>query len=554
MTRRSGRVGWRPSRLAVIAGALLLVSGGYALWRTPAWRPAWGQTARFDAPSLRQVSLPDLSKMSESVQRQIRESHKALAKVMDDRQGQPLDRADAYGALGKLLMAADQPDSAEPCLLNAQALAPSDLRWPYYLGHLNRNRGELATATAFFERALALQPDDLASLVWLGELHLAQGQAAEAEPHFARALSRQSTSLSARFGLGRTALARQDYRQATTYLEAVLAQDPMAAAAHYPLGLAYRGLGDAENAEAHLRRREDHKILPADPLMVELEELLESPQAYESRGIRALDRKDFAEAAALFRRGLAVAPGNAALLHRLGTALHMLGDSGGARRHFEEAVRRSPDYHLAQYSLGVLLQADGRHEEAIERFAAALKSRPADTASRLRLAAALRRVGRPRESLPHYEQVVSAQPDLAEARFGLAIALAQLQRYREARDRLQEGMANAGKGAAEQPFFSHAMARLLATAGDDRVRDGRRAMIMMQELLKQERTLDLGATMAMTLAELGDFQQAVAVQRDLIAAARNAGLKEVASRLTINLGLYQRGQPCRTPWTADEVP
>ena len=73
-------------------------------------------------------------------------------------------------------MAADLDDAAEPCLLNAQTLAPTDIRWPYYLGHLNRDRGELATARTFFERSLELRPDDVASLVWLGDIHLRMGQ------------------------------------------------------------------------------------------------------------------------------------------------------------------------------------------------------------------------------------------------------------------------------------------------------------------------------------------------------------------------------------------
>jgi hypothetical protein len=79
-------------------------------------------------------------------------------------------------------------------------------------------------------------------------------------------------------------------------------------------------------------------------------------------------------------------------------------------------------------------------------------------------------------------------------------------------------------------------------------------MTLVQDLLKQGRTLDLGATMAMALAELGQFAQAAAVQRDLLAAAEQAGLRDMASRLTANLALYERGEPCRTPWTADEVP
>ena len=43
------------------------------------------------------------------------------------------------------------------------------------------------------------------------------------------------------------------------------------------------------------------------------------------------------------------------------------------------------------------------------------------------------------------------------------------------------------------------------------------------------RTLDLGATVAMAYAELGQFAQAAAIQRDLIAAAEKAGLQECAA-------------------------
>lgn len=501
-------------------------------------------------PALGPVSLPDLSKMTESVQTQIRDAHASLTRTIENRQAAPTALADAHGTLGRLLMAADLADAAEPCLLNAQTLAPSDIRWPYYLGHLNRNRGDLAAAKTLFERSLALRADDVAALVWLGDVELALGRPDEAEPRFAKALALQSNSLSARFGLGRTALAKQDYPRAITLLEQVLVQDPEAAGAHYPLALAYRGLGDLAKAETHLRQREDHQILPADPLMVELDELLESPQAYESRGIRALDQKNWTEAAALFRKGLEIDPAHAALQHRLGTALYMMGDAANARKQFEEAVRLSPDYHLAQYSLGVLLQADGRHAEAIERFTAALKSRPSHTEARLRLAASLRRTGRAKDAVPHYEQVVLLQPDLIEARFGHAIALVQVRRYREARARFAEGM----KMFPEQTLFAHGLARLLATAPDDRVRDGQRAMALVQDVLKQGRTLDLGATVAMAFAELGQFGQAVAVQRDLISAAEKAGLRDLVPRLAANLALYERGEPCRTPWTADEIP
>jgi tetratricopeptide (TPR) repeat protein len=345
-------------------------------------------------------------------------------------------------------------------------------------------------------------------------------------------------------------LARQEYRQAVSYLEDVLARDPEAAGAQYPLGMAYQGLGEMKKAEAHLRLRKNHEILPADPLMVDLEELLESPQSYESRGIRALDRQQWTEAAALFRKGLELAPGSAALHHRLGTAMFMMKDAAGAQAEFQKSVDISADYFPAQYSLGVMLQDQRRDAEAIERFAAALGARPGYAEARLRLAATLRRVGRAQEALSHYDQILAGNANLVEARFGRALALVQLQRHGEARDELRADM----KAYPQESIFAHGLARLLAAAPDDRVRDGRRAMQLVEQLLATEpRTIELGETVAMALADQGRYDEAARVQRELIAGLEQGGLREAIPRLTLNLELYGRRQPCRTPWQPDEI-
>lgn len=518
---------------------------------SPAGAPEATTTNAPSSAALLPVPLPDLSKMTGSVQRQIRDAHASLTREMQNRQTPGPGMADAYGSLGKILMAADHHDAAEPCFLNAQTLAPNDIRWPYYLAHLSRDRGDLAKAAALFERALQLEPDDVASLVWLGDVQLAQGQADRAEPLFTKALSLQANSLSSRFGLGRAALAKQDYRRAVTYLEEVLELDPEAAGVHYPLGMAYQGLGQASKAEAHLRLRQNKEILPADPLMVEIEELLESPQAYESRGIRALDAKNWSEAEALFRKGLTLAPESAALRHRLGTALYMKGDTANARTEFEHAVRMAPDNFLAQYSLGVILQAEGRHREAIERFSAAVRARSTYAEARLGLASSLRRVGQAKESLEHYEQILATNATRSEAKFGYAIALAQAGRYQDARDRLTAGMTSDPNAS----MFAHALARLLAAAPDDRVRDAQRSRAIVEELLaREQRSLDLGETMAMAMAEMGRFEDAASLQRDLMTGAGRAGLHDVTARLQRNLDLYERRQPCRTPWSDEELP
>jgi tetratricopeptide (TPR) repeat protein len=462
------------------------------------------------------VSLPDLSVMEPSVREQMRSAFSPLKLQIERASSTAIELSAAYGELGKLLMAGEQLDAAESCYLNAQTLAPDDKRWPYYLGHLYKIRGPLSKSIQSFERVLQLQPTDVATLVWLGEAYLAQGRPDRAEQQFAKALALQPQSVSARFGAGRAALARKDHARAVRHLEDALALDARETAAHYPLAMAYRGLGDVARAEAHLRQKGDIQILPADPLMKELDELLRSPLAYDLRGGRALDAGDLPAAAAYFRKGLELAPANPSLGFRLGTTLFEMGDARGAIEQFERVVRVSPEFARA----------------------------------RAALAGALRRTGRLQESLVQYEEARKLDPGNPDAAFGYAMALAGLARYEAARTVLEETMNT----FPDQLAVRHALARLLAAAPDDRVRDGRRAMTLVQELLKKEQSIELGETLAMTLAELRQFEQAAAVQRDVMAASVQAGRADAARRMAENLARYERGEPCRTPWREGEMP
>ena len=100
------------------------------------------------------------------------------------------DLAEAYGNVGRLLMAANFFDSAEICFLNAQALSATQGRWPYYLGHLYKAKGPVEKSVEFFSRALQLMPDDVATLIWLGEANLSAGRADAAATVFARAMAK----------------------------------------------------------------------------------------------------------------------------------------------------------------------------------------------------------------------------------------------------------------------------------------------------------------------------------------------------------------------------
>jgi tetratricopeptide (TPR) repeat protein len=493
------------------------------------------------------LSRPELSRASEPVRAQVRERHALLTQKVQAATP-PGNLATEYGEMGKLLMAAEYRQAAEPCLLNAQSLAPADVRWPYYLAHLYRLEGDPAKTILAFERVLELRPDDVAALTWLGDIHLLQGQPGPAAPLFTKALTLQPGVAGAVFGLGRAALAEGDYAGAAGHMEQALALDPLASAVHYPLALAYRGLGQTDKAEAHLRQRGQVEPARPDPLMAELQESLHSAVGYERLGEQAMAKKEWATALGYFRKGVEIAPDNSSVRHKLGTALYVSGDAAGAREQFEEVVRRSPDFAKGRYSLGVLMLSSGRLEDAVTQLAAAVKSEPADVEARLRLGEALRRSGRPEEALPHYEHAAGIDPQLAEPKYGTAITLVRLRRYQDARDWLKDGM----QAYPAQPLFARALARLLASAPDDRVRDGRQALTLAERLLKERQTLDVGETMAMALAEVGRYEQAAVFQREVMAAAAKAGLSATVTRLGDTLKLYERRQPCRTPLAPDD--
>jgi tetratricopeptide (TPR) repeat protein len=408
------------------------------------------------AAPLPPASLPDLSRMEPPVQQQITGDYQALQALIAKSGTPPSDLARAYGSVGSLLLAANAKDAAESFYLRAESLAPDEVRWPYYLGHVYMAKADATRAAAAFDRARRLQPMDVATLVWLGKVNLDRNQPESAEPLFTQALSIQPRTVAALYGLGRTALARRDYTRAVERLEQVLAADPRASAAHYPLALAYRELGDTAKADAHLRQRGDVEIGPPDPLMVELRGLLHGAAAEEERGMRALDNRDFTAAAEHFRKGLEYAPDNPAIRHKLGTALAQLGDARGASEAFEETLRRAPHFAQAHYSLGILALSSGRTMDAEQHLSNAIRDEPSYVEARLQLGEIYGRTGRFDRALEQFRRAMELDPRVPEARFGYAGALVGLRRTREAREALSEG-ATLFPG---DPRFAEALSRV----------------------------------------------------------------------------------------------
>lgn len=505
---------------------------------------------------LRSVELPDMSRSDQTVQTQARER---FADVTRTREGRASARelADAYGALGMIFHAAEYYDAAEPAYVNAQTLAAGDARWPYYLGHVYRQRGNAAKSIESFQRALDRQPDDVPTLVWLSRAYVDQGRAGEAESLLSRANTIAPTSVAVFAERGQLAIARRDFTAAVTLLRRALEIEPKAASLHAPLANAYRASGDTAAADRHAKQWAKSEVPLPDPLMDRIGATLESGVSYESRGVRAFEARQWAEAADLFRKGLEITPPSSqlgrSLRHKLGLALSLGGDPRGAEREFEEAIRLAPPTGIdvpaaqAHYGLGVINASNRRDADAIEHLSRAVAYDPKYAQAHLVLADLLRRNTRDEASLSHYTEAIGASANAADARFGYALALVRLKRYVEARQSLDEAVAQ----HPDRVDLTDALSRILSASPDARARDGERALRLIEPLAASLKRVELGETLAMALAEIGRFDAAIGIQQGIIGAAERAGLGADARRMMRNLRLYQRRQPCREPWPPD---
>ena len=137
---------------------------------------------------MREVTLPDLSRMDPSVQEQVRQQYQSMLETVNKPGISNEERGRAYGSIGMVLQAGEYYDAAEPAYLNAQALMPGEPRWSYFLAHLHKSRGDTAKSIDYFNRVLEISPNDVPTLIWLGRGYLDQGQADRAQPMFERAL------------------------------------------------------------------------------------------------------------------------------------------------------------------------------------------------------------------------------------------------------------------------------------------------------------------------------------------------------------------------------
>jgi tetratricopeptide (TPR) repeat protein len=252
------------------------------------------------------------------------------------------------------------------------------------------------------------------------------------------------------------------------------------------------------------------------------------------------------------RRVVEQDPGDARARLNLGVALAESGDLTGAIAQHLAVLELRPENDrlaLTHFNLGTFYKRTNDPDNAVEHYRRALELDAGLAGAHYDLGELLSGSGHLSEALSHYSSAGELRPDQGSARLGHATVLMRLERFPEARRVLE-------KGVRELPAdrrLANALARVLAAAPERSLRDGPRALAMATQVFETERVPPYAETLAMALAAVGRFEEAVRIQRRVLAEAERLSRSADASRLKRNLDLYENGRAC-CAGTADVFP
>ncbi len=138
------------------------------------------------------------------------------------------------------------------------------------------------------------------------------------------------------------------------------------------------------------------------------------------------------EAAALYRRTLALAPGHFGALCGIGMVKGQLGQLEDGLAELREAARAAHGSADAHAGIGMILAAFDRREDAIERYHRALSINPYHGGAHYNLANALSAQGDAEAAVTHYGKALAIAPNNAAVHQNLGLALQRLGRWKQA--------------------------------------------------------------------------------------------------------------------------
>jgi tetratricopeptide (TPR) repeat protein len=377
-------------RAALVAIALLVVAGG--VW--------W--SSRTPAPALPSI---DTSRADPEVAA-------AVDRALEAARRNPRDAA-IVGELGMVLRANDFDRESVLAFAAAEALDPSDWRWPYLQGltlvlfEPDRGADRLRQAA---ERA---PPDRAEPRLRYAEILFERGDL-EGAARFASGSSARAMLLSARI-----AAERSDWPTVLERTERVRTASPWRVA--LLRAEAFARLNRAAEAEEESRRTAD---LPDDPAWPDplVEEVLKRAAGRSNRLRAAEDliaAGRFRDAALALEQLVRDAPADTTARLRLGQTLVRAGDPAAAVRALDDLLAREPDHVEGRFQLGVARFLAGDIPAALAAFDRTIELKPDHLLAHFNRGHCLKNQGNLTGARAAFEAALRCKPDHRPARDAL---------------------------------------------------------------------------------------------------------------------------------------
>lgn len=440
-------------------------------------------------------------------------------------------------------------------------LGPNAFMTHYYDGQLKFLEGNYTAARAQFQNALNLAPESTIGLLASGQNELKLKSFAFAESQLSRVVQLEPANLAAKFYLARAYLAQGKPEQATATLTPLLsAANPLP---EIMLVAAQARLlqGDPKGSSELLARASKlHANHPSvrmalaltnlskgnfDAGIQELEKIAASSDDSDAdlQLINArMARQEYPAALIAIQSLERKQPELPTPLDLRGQVLMKTGDKVEARKAFDAALKKDPQYLLSVANLATLDVMDGKPEQAQQRLEAQAKRDPANPAIHLALATLAQHTKAPSQTIvAELDKAIRADPRSVQARLQL------IEQYNGAGDagRALEAARGAIAAIPDNALLYEALAKSLVRSGD--TRQALAAYLKLTQVAPTDATGYLGQ--ANLLIATKDPVGALKVLQQLLAVAP-ANLD--AKRLTAQAAMLQK-QPDKALAVAREL-
>jgi tetratricopeptide (TPR) repeat protein len=153
---------------------------------------------------------------------------------------------------------------------------------------------------------------------------------------------------------------------------------------------------------------------------------------YNNLGNVLIDQGKLDEAAAQFQRAVTLEPGLVEAHNNLGAALRKQGKLEQALAHLEQAIARRPDFAEAYYNLGNVLKDQGKLQQAAVQFERAVALKPGLFQAHNNLGSILRGQGKLDQATACFSRALAINPHYPDAHNNLGKVLEEEGKFDEA--------------------------------------------------------------------------------------------------------------------------